>query len=387
MKNDKKLEIVFDASPLLVNRTGVAYYTERLTQALAKTYPDQVHLTGFFYNFLKRRSNSHFPRLPNLHYRGNYVLPGKIVYQLRRWGIEVPIELFSPKRADFILYTNFLGYPTLRGTPSACVVHDLTFVDLPEYVSAKNGSDLRRFVPQQIKRSAFVITVSEFSKQKIAKTYGLALNRIVVTPIPPEKPRVISESQRKTALGSIGVAKPFILFLSTIEPRKNVIALIEAYKQLPDALRKRFTLVVAGRIGWNCDAEIVALKQAVADGYDVRHVGFVDETTRAVLFQTAAIFTTPSHYEGFGMPVLEAMSYGRPCAVSNIPVFKEIGGDAVAYFDQTNPKDIAQTLQTLLTDPKKLASLSTASKKHADTYNWTTVAQTVHDAITAHLRS
>jgi alpha-1,3-rhamnosyl/mannosyltransferase len=382
----KKTTILFDASPLLVNKTGVAYYTERLVLGLAKHYENELQLHGFFYNFLSKRGVEHFPSAPNLRFFPVRLLPSKILYQLRRWGIEFPVETLYPGRADFILYPNFLGYPTRRGTPSACVIHDLTFVDLPEYVSAKNGSDLRRFVPEQIKRSAFVITVSEFSRQKIAKMYDVPLDKIIVTPIPADPPRVYPDEQRAETLQRLDIAKPYILFLGTIEPRKNVLNLLEAYKQLPEHLRNKFTLVVVGRVGWNCDAEVAALKQIVADGYGVRYVGYVDDDTRSILYHGATLFTTASHYEGFGMPVLEALSYGKPSAVSNIPVFKEVGGNAVEYFDQTKPESIAATWTRLLDDPKKLVDMARASRQHADSHSWDDVSAIVHDAVMKHLK-
>ncbi len=378
--NNKPLRVAFDASPLLINKTGVAFYTERLVQQLAAQYPD-VEFIGFYYNFLGRRNIDHFPKAPNIRFTASQIIPSKIVYQLRRWHIEIPFELLCPAKIDFVLFTNFLGYPRLRKTPGATVVHDLTFVDIPEYVSRKNGSDLRRFVPKEIKRSRFVITVSEFGKQRIVDEYGVRPQDILVTPIPPEPPVLHDDAARKAILEKAGLTKPFILFLSTIEPRKNLINLISAHEQLPAKLRDTYTLVVVGRIGWNCEAEIAKLKEVEAAGLNIKKLGYVDDETREVLLQSATLMANASHYEGFGMTVLEAMRYGTPCALSNIAVYHEVAGNSAVYFDQANPADIARKLTAILDNPAELRTKSEQALARAKSFNWQSVASSVYDSI------
>lgn len=375
----RPLRIIFDASPLLVNKTGVAYYTERLVTTLAAQYPDQLELIGFYYNFLGKRDTSHLPIQKNLRFKAVTYMPSKIIYQLRRWGIELPVEYLAKTRADFILFPNFLSYPSLYHTPSAPVIHDLTFLDLPEYVAKKNGADLRRFVPKAIARSSFVMTVSDFTKGRIHDTYGVPADNILVTPIPPEPNRSFSDSERTATLTKLGVKTPYILFLGTVEPRKNLLNLMNAYMQLPDSVRTTTSLVIAGGVGWNCDAEMA--KIAELQGKGVIHLGYVDEDARATLFQSAAVFVTASSYEGFGMPVLEAMSYGIPTAVSDIPVFHEVAGDSAVYFNQTDPEAIAASLANLLNDSTKHAALGTAGQTRASSMHWETVAANVYERI------
>jgi glycosyltransferase involved in cell wall biosynthesis len=375
------MKVLFDASPMIVERTGIAFYTERLVTNLAKHYPDDMELHGFYYNFLNRRDTSHLPRMKNLDYMGASVMPSKIVYQLRRWGIEVPFEMLSLKRADFILFPNILGYPSLFGTPCAPVIHDLTYIDLPEYVSAKLRSDLVRFVPKQIARSSFVVTVSEFTKQRIVDYYHVDPAKIIVTPIPPEPPRPQEDTRCQEVLTGLGVTKPYILFVGTIEPRKNVPNLIDAFLALPENLRKQYQLVIAGRIGWNCEREVAMLKELEGTNSGVVHLGYVSDEAKDILYQKATVFSSASHYEGFGMPVLEAMNYGVPCCLSDIPIFAEVAEDAALYFDQDNPADIAAKLGTLLQNESMRADLGARAAKHVTKYSWSKVSTTVHDAI------
>lgn len=373
------LRIAFDATPLLANRTGIAYYIEQMAVEMAKAHPE-TQFIGFYYNFLGRRDTSTLPQLDNLSYVNASVMPSKIVYQLRRWGIEFPIELIALTKADFILYGNFLGYPSLRKTPSAMVIHDLTFIDLPQYVSAKLRSDLVRFVPKQIQRSSFLVTVSEFSKQRIKDEFQTNKD-IIVTPIPPVDLARHDAKYRHNELHKLGIHKPFLLFMGTIEPRKNIIKLVESYVQLPKELRDKYTLVIAGRIGWNCEAEEATLEQVAKDGYDVKHLGYVTDEIREILYESAALFTTASHYEGFGMPILEAMHYGTPCAISDIPVFHEVAGTAADYFDQERPSVIASHLESILTDDALRKRLGRQGKLQADSFKWRTVAEAMYQKI------
>lgn len=380
MKNEKPLRIAFDASPLLVNRTGVAYYIERLMLHFAQAHPE-IEFVGFYYNFLGRRSTSHFPVAPNLRYQPINFLPAKIVYQLRRWGIEVPLEYLIKGKADFAFFPNFLGYPSLRGTPSAPVIHDMTYIDLPQYVASKNGSDLRNFMPKQVGRSQFVVTVSDFSKGKITEHYGTPDKDIIVTHIPPEEPHLYGSSVQEETLKGLGITKPFILFLGTVEPRKNITSLIDAYAALPPKLRQAYSLVIAGRIGWNCDKEIARFKSAKEEGLDVIHLGYVTEQARAVLFQTTSLFAHASEYEGFGMPILEAMNYQAPCCVSDIPVFREVAADAARYFDPKDISSITSCMEALLGNQAELTHLGSLGKDRAQTFTWDEITDLLYQKI------
>lgn len=378
----KPIKIVFDASPLLVNKTGVAYYIERTISQLAARYPNDVELVGFYYNFLGRRSANHFPQAKNIRYRPVRFIPSKVIYQLRRFGIEIPLEVLTKERADFALFGNFLGYPSLYKTPAAPVVHDLTYLDIPEYVAAKNRSDLTRFIPQQIKRSKFVVTVSAFSKKKIEQYYRLGPDKVLVTPIPPPQAMWLNKAVVSDQLAQLNITKPFILFLSTIEPRKNLVNLIDAYAKLPAKLRTQYSLVIAGRTGWNCDAEITALSQAKANGLDIIHVGYISDDAKAVLYQSATLYVNSSSYEGFGMPILEAMSYGCPCALSDIEVFHEVAGHSARYFNHQSAQSISQTLQVILTDAKLQKELHTAGERQVKRFDWAEVADSIYKKIT-----
>lgn len=364
----------------MVNRTGVGYYTAQLVEALAAEYPE-VELVGYYYNFLGRKSRPVHPIATNIRYRPVYHFPGPIINLLRRFRIEVPIELLTFVRADFILYSNYLGQPSLFHTPYAPVIHDLTFVDMPQYVSRRNLRDLRRFIPKQIRRSNFLVTVSEFSKRRIVEEFHVGPSDILVTPIPPEIPAAASSARERHELAKLGVTGPYVLTLGTVEPRKNLLNMLNAYLQLSEELQKKYIFVVAGKIGWNCEAEIARLQQLRGEGKNIIHLGYVTDLQRTALYRNATLFTSASYYEGFGMPALEAMSYGTPVAISDIEVFREVAGHAALYFDQQNPESISAAWQKLLTDEPLRRQLAAKGKAHVEKYSWGEVAASLYQKI------
>jgi len=374
------LTILFDANSLMVKRTGVGVYTNHLISSIAYRYPN-VQFVGYYYNFLGRKARPKTPSAPNIYYHPIYHFPGPVINLLRRFRIEIPIELLTFMRADFILYPNFLNQPSLFHTPSATVIHDLTFVDLPEYVARKNLSDLKRFTPGHIRRSRFIITVSAFAKKRLHETFHVSLDSILVTPIPPNATTVQTEAKCKTILQTLNIPGKFFLTLSTVEPRKNVLSMLDAYLLLPEKLQKEYTFVITGMIGWNCEAEVARLKQLAKEGKNILHLGYVSDEQRAVLYQAATFYTSASRYEGFGMTPLEAMSYGKACALSDIPVFREVAGDVATYFKQDDPQSIVNVWRKLLADPSYRDRLGEASKRHAQTYDWSTVAASVYNRI------
>lgn len=287
------------------------------------------------------------------------------------------MEFFTLEKADFVLYPNFLDHPSIFKTPSAPVIHDLTYVDLPQYVAPKLRKDLVRFAPRAMRRAGFVITVSEFSKQKIVKEYGISPDKIVVTHIPALPVIPMAQSKRIDHLKKLGITKPFILFVGTVDPRKNILGLIDAYTKLPKALREKFSLVLVGRVELTAEAEAAKIKEVKQQGYDVLHLGYISDDAKDAVYQSASLFVSASQYEGFGIPLLEAMSYSIPCAVSRIPVFTEVGGKAAAYFKPDDPEDIASVMTELLRDPRRAARLAKQGHDHAASYSWETVANSV----------
>lgn len=378
----KPTTILFDANSLMTARTGVGHYTARLVEHMAKNNPD-IRFVGYYYNFLGRKQSPTSPTGDNVSYQSIYAFPGPLINLLRRFNIEIPIEVLTLIRADFVLYPNFLTQPSIFKTPNAPVIHDLVYLDFPEYGSSKSVRDLTRFVPRAIRRASFVMTVSQFSKQRIVSAYHIPADQVITTFIPPNKVVVLNDGRKDEILQARGITKPYIFFIGTMEPRKNIKTLLDAYAILPDTLRHQYSLVLAGKIDWKYQGTKVKIEQLQAAGHDIHYLGYVDDETQAALYQGARLFVIASNYEGFGMPILEALSYGVPCVASNISVFHEVGGDAITYFNQEEPVDIAATITSSLTNPVDPQALK---EYVASRPQWDTISRSVVDHIQASIK-
>jgi glycosyltransferase involved in cell wall biosynthesis len=344
MKTTKKLRILFDANPLAqAGKSGVGYYTEGVVRALAETYPDSIELVGHYYNFLGRKNPS-LPLAPNIRYRRTTLIPGKIIYGLRKLGVFIPFEVMARTRADIILFPNYFAFPSLFGTPIFATIHDTYFMVKAEEVSPRNAAALKRFVPHAIKLSRKVLTVSEFSKREIQTFFGAKPEQIIVTPIPPTHSHTLEPSQAAKLLERFKLTTGYILFLGNIEPRKNIVNLVRAYRLLPQQFKQAHQLVLAGGKGWQDDEIITEIQAALAANEPIIQTGYVSDDERTALYQNAVGVIMPSKYEGFGMQLLEAMTYHKPILASDLPVFHEVAGDSAIYFDHESPEAIRDAM-------------------------------------------
>lgn len=366
--------MLLDVSPLANSKkSGVGFYTERLLHALATRYPNDLHIIGHYFNFLDKKDVV-LPQYKNVEYRHTKLFPSKLINIMRRLGFEPPVELFLREKGDFILYPNFASYPSLRKTPSATVIHDLGYIDCPEYVQAPNRRFLARYVPRSIQRSRFTVVISEVTKKAVIDHYGTPAEKFVKTPIPtpvthvkPKKPDSVNGK--------------FILFIGTLEPRKNFINLVRAYMLLPQTVRNEYGLVLAGGTGWYVEQDLAEIKKLQDAGENIVMTGYFSDGEKAWMLGNCSVFVQPSHYEGFGMPILEAMDAGAPTAISDIPIFHEVSDDASIYFDHTDPHAIANSIQQILDDPKLQKRLVALGYKQTAKLDWDTIADALFERI------
>jgi glycosyltransferase involved in cell wall biosynthesis len=149
-------------------------------------------------------------------------------------------------------------------------------------------------------------------------------------------------------LKKMGIQGKYILFVGSIEPRKNIQNLVEAYTKLPMFIKDTYSLVLAGGKGWKDEQILASIKDAQNNGNKIIQTGYITEAEKDALYKDASLFVLPSHYEGFGMPIYEAMQYKIPIVASNIPVFNEIAGDSITYFDKDSVGDIANVMEKII---------------------------------------
>lgn len=351
VNNKNDISILFDAGPMLDNgKTGVGYYVTNIIAAISNKYGNDITLDGYGFNFLGRHETVKYSQFSGSLKEIRFI-PGKVLSLCRRLGFQPHLGLLVRSRYSHVFFTNYLALPVSKSTHVTVFIYDLGFMDHPEFMHEVNLKVQLRFLPASMRRADTIVTISEFTKQRIQHHFPDIKATIVVTPIPP----VTLDNKTSTPLNSrlkeLGIKdKKYFLYLGTLEPRKNLVLLIQAFMALPESIRSEYSLILAGGRGWK-DSEINnQIDQAVTKGVPIITTGYVSESEKEALYGNALSFVMPSHYEGFGMPILEAMTYNIPVIVSDIPVFREVAKDAVLYFDKDSVTDISEKMIHIIKD-------------------------------------
>ncbi len=378
MNSQKPIKVIFDATPLLNNKSGVGYFVFNLIQALSQRYPNEVQLVGYYFNFLGRSSHS-LPKANNISYREIKLFPGRLLSITRFLGFQFPLNSFLRLKGDILLATNFVPSIKIRHTPTVTIIYDLVFLDLPHFVQSKNLAFLSKWVPATVRQASRVVVNSQFTKYRIQEKLNVPPNDIIVLPIPPAD----HAKADKSVLQRLNLKDSCILFVGTIEPRKNLVELLEAYRQLPVEQQDKYPLVLAGGKGWQDEAILNKVEALQKAGLKVVLTGYISDGEKAALYETATLCVQPSSYEGFGMPVLEAMSYGKPVLCSDIPVLREVAGTAALYTNG-DAKHLSQAMSQILGDSALLTKLAKNSIEHVHNYEqWPTVAEKLFKELSA----
>lgn len=349
------MKVLIDTYPLLVRSAGVKNYLYHWVDALQRTAPAGAIGT------LPSTGNG-----AELNHDGSVAGAWETYRNLAVLAIAnhlgVPVLDRLAGKADIFHASSLVRNPPRRPLLTA-TLHDLTTWTMPElHLQANRRADSR--LADNLRRADRIIAVSEATRQ----------DAIRLLRIPPEKIVTIHSGVAaafyEVAAGSVAevreryrLERPFILFVGTVEPRKNLGGLVNAYRGLPASLREEFELVVAGPMGW-ADAETAQLVRSV------RYLGYVPERDIAALTAAAAVFVYPSLYEGFGFPVAQAMAAGVPVITSNVSALPEIAGDAAELVDPRSQSELREALKRLLLDGDLRAGMSRRGRVRAGDFHW-----------------
>lgn len=354
------MRIGFDVTPLCVPQSGVGTYTANLLDHLAQNPSDViVPLT-------------HRPLL------GDAVRPvggpGSLRLNKTVWmQMLLPLQL---KRLglDVSHYTNSVA-PVWSSCPSVVTIHDMTLWLFPEYHGRRRLLAMRPFVPLAARRAAAIITVSESARRDIVRILGVPEEKVhVIYEAPaPHFRRVAPHPKLDSLRDHLALPERFILHVGTIEPRKNLVRLLEALALLRRA-DPTCTLVLAGQRGWR-DEAVFATAERLELGDAVRFLGYVSPETLVALYNLATVAAFPSLYEGFGLPVVEAMSCGTPVVCSTRGALAEVAGEAAEFVEPTEVESIADGLQRVLDDEARHAELRAQGLERAGGFSWAAAAR------------
>jgi len=362
------MRICLDLSPAVHQHAGLGRYAQELLLALAVT-DGQNEYVVFYNNPAAAWVDPTLERFPKITTPLSYK-PWRLSAMLAHFA-RIPQDSLFPGVALFHATDHLLPY--FRRIKSVFTLHDLIFIFHPETHKPLNRWFLTLMMPRFLRAADAVIAVSECTKRDAVRFYGIPEEKITVIyegvnpRFRPASPETIASVRARYNL-----PEHFILYVGTIEPRKNLTALLEAFHHLLATHDLR--LVIVGKKGWLYEGFFRRLRE-LGLGNRVIFTGYVPDEDLPAIYSAAELFVFPSLYEGFGLPVLEAMACGVPVICSNTSSLPEVAGDAALLVDPTDVRALAGAMEQALTDEALRVTLRARGIERAQRFTWARAAQ------------
>lgn len=365
------MRILVDYTAAITQGAGIGRYTRNLVDALLRV-DQQDRFT--LYSSERPSGERGFPQAPNLRARAGPLDNRRMTILWHRLRAPLPIEVLAG-RADVLHAPDFSLPPTL-GARTVVTIHDLAFMTHPECAVPALRTYLNRVVPRATKRADHIIAVSQRTADDLVELLGVAPKKLTVIHLGIDLSvrRVTDAATLADAQERYGLRLPFALAVGTIEPRKNFARLIEAFAVARGQTGGPAQLVIAGRKGWLYD-DVFETVERLRLGDAVRFLDYVPDADLATLYSLAAVVAMPSLYEGFGIPVVEAMVCGAPVVASTGGSLPEIVGDAGLLVAPDDTSALADALVRAVGDAQLREQLITRGYARARAFNWDAAAR------------
>jgi glycosyltransferase involved in cell wall biosynthesis len=374
LKEAQPLTLYIDVSAAVHQRAGLARYALDLTRTLIAQYGEEYPF-GLFYN-----GSRHAVPLSGLEaIPARTVRAGYKPWRLAVWAGQLLGLGFDRLLPDATLFhaTEHLLLP-VRDIPTVLTVHDLVYHLFPAYHKRLNYWFLNAAMPLFVRRASALITVSESSKRDLIRLYGVPADKItVVYEAASALFQPASAAQIAASRARYGLPERYLIALGTIEPRKNLIRLVSALRTLRQQ-DPQLALVIVGRSGWLYQDFYQELEE-LDDPRAVLLPGYVPDEQLPAVLSGATALVLASLYEGFGLPILEAMACGTPVVCSNVSSMPELGGSAARYFDPQDTGQMAETIAAVLRDGDLRAEMRQRGLEQAARFSWQRAARETLD--------
>lgn len=295
----------------------------------------------------------------------------RILSGLWHRGLLPPIDIFFGR--GYYIFTRFVSMPLLF-SKYAVIIYDLSYELHRQFSEDRNADFLSSKVPETVRKANTVITISQNAKEELSDFYKIDDSKIIVA-YPATDPAIFKPRASKEVeevKQKYGIKGKYIISLSNLEPRKNLTALIDGYCMLGDEV-KDVSLVIVGVKGWKADALLEKINTKIKHGHKIiMPTTYVDDLDKVALLSGATMLVYPSHYEGFGMPPLEALACGTPVIVSNNSSLPEAVGSIGVLLNDNQPADISKAIRKELSAP---SDVSAAGPLQARKFSWRASAQ------------
>ncbi len=364
------MKIIISTDSIKFPVTGIGRYALELINNLA-VHPDITSIK--YLSGLKVVSEP--PVLVNTHSVSagdlkKHLRNSRIVSDIYRLTVPVLKGRALKPFSEYVFHSP--NYYIPPGHKKACTTfHDLSIFHYPEYHPKGRVHLMKKELLSSVSRAQVLITDSRFTKNEVANFFDFAPDRIIVAPLASSGdffPR--EESECKSVLAQYGLNYGmFTFFAGTIEPRKNLKNLLLAYQNLPIDISLHFPLVISGYQGWESE-ELHRLLDVGSQRGWVKYLGYTDQKTLSILFSASRAFLFPSRYEGFGLPVLEAMAAGTPVITSNVSSLPEVAGDAGLIVDPDDVDQLTKYIHEILINDSLYAELTARGFLQNAKFSW-----------------
>ena len=363
-----------DAIPLTEPRAGVGHYTYELARALAHAAPGEEFELVYPSSYPPVNLEEREPLPANL--KEARVRVGAVG---RRWW-SAGLPAYAARRGLRLFHGTNYEVPLWGGATRVLTVHDLSLLSHPETHERRRVWRARRRLPLMALAADAVVTPTEAVRREVCSRLRVSASKVfAVHEAARDCFRPSDRREAEDALRGLGVGGEFLLAVGTIEPRKNLAALVRAFEEV---LRERpesaLRLVIAGGRGWLSGPLFEYIEKSPARGRVVL-AGYVSDEQLRALYSSCAAFVYPSLYEGFGLPPLEAMSCGAPVVAGDTPAVAEVSGGAARLFDPRDAGALARALLQLLDDDAARRTLSEAGLRRAAQFSWPRTARATLD--------
>ncbi len=380
------MKINFDAEPICaLQPTGIGMVEIELCKRMIKEYPENEYLFTFFSLRSTKEKKKRIRERTGENVKVKaFPLLSSGLYKIINTFFPLPYRIFFGGKNDLTHFFNFIIPVGVKGK-KVCTIHDLAFKRYPETVTLKTRKFLELRMKKTIKRADSIIVVSKFTANELNELYG----------VPEEKIAVIYNgvdfnlyngnveyTRIKEVLQKRGLEyEKYFFYLGTIEPRKNIKRMVGAYaecvKRLKEEGKEIPKLVLGGKLGWYYDEILEKIKNEDIED-NIKLLGYVDEKEKPELYSGCLAFLFPSLYEGFGLPIAEAMACGAPVLTSDSTSLAEIAGDNAILCDPLSEKDIAEGIYRLATEPQTREKFSKCGQEHVKQFNWDASAEKLY---------
>ena len=358
------MKIGIDGIPLAEPKTGVGHYTFEIAAEVARQSPSDS------FEVLSHLPFSDLDPTPaNL----TFIKQPVSTVTKHWWTVGLPLYIKSA-RLDLFHGTNY-DIPVWGGCPTVLTIHDLSLLLFPQTHEERRVRRARRRLPVMSRRATTIITPTEAVKSEVCEHLRVPRDKVVVINEAPRRSfQPMSLAEASATVQRLGIDGDFILYVGTIEPRKNLITLVKAFEEILRSTTLRPQLVIAGKKGWLTD-ELFAYIASAKLGDRICMTGYLGDDDLRALYSACEVMVYPALYEGAGLPTLEAMACGAVVITTNTPAIVEMVSNKARLFSPQDFRVLAQQIVELLTNPGMRESMSREGIDHAARFTWERAAQ------------